>query len=113
MSLKDIERTELVKLYLAKSTDTLDDARLNQSQKRWNVAANRLYYALFHAIAALYVNDGVAVGSHKGFKARFGKEYVLTGLATEAEGKLLSQMETMRERADYDVTFMADEKNSG
>ena len=110
MSLNDIERAELVKLYWAKSAETLEDARLNQLQKRWNATANRLYYALFHAIAALYVSDGIAVSSHKGTKVRFGKEYVLSGLATEAEGKLLSQMEAMRERADYDVTFMADEK---
>ena len=48
MSLKDIERTELVKLYLAKSTDTLDDARLNQSQKRWNVGVQLLWYPLLH-----------------------------------------------------------------
>ena len=52
----------------------------------WNATANRLFYALFHAITALFVNDGVAVSSHQGAKIRFGKEYVLTGLATEAEG---------------------------
>jgi len=40
-------------------------------------------------------------------KVKFGKEYVLTGLASEEEGKLLSQMESMRERADYDATFTA------
>jgi len=33
----------------------------------------------------------------------------LTGLASEEEGKLLSQMESMRERADYDATFTASE----
>lgn len=43
-------------------------------------------------------------------KVRFGKEYALTGLATDEEGKLLSQMETMRERADYDATFTATQK---
>ena len=34
----------------------------------------------------------------------------MTGLATSEEGKLLSQMESMRERADYDVTFVATEE---
>ena len=33
----------------------------------------------------------------------------MTGLATDEEGKLLSKMETMRERADYDATFTATE----
>lgn len=42
-------------------------------------------------------------------KVRFGQEYVLTGLASDTDGKLLSQMETMRERADYDAAFTASE----
>ena len=109
MSLKDEERQTLIDLYLRKSEEALEDARLTSSQARWNVAANRLYYSLFHAITALFVSDGIPVHSHNGMKIKFGKEYVLTGLASEDEGKLLSQMETMRERADYDATFTASE----
>ena len=36
MSLKDEERDTLIQLYLAKSDETLEDARLNRSQARWN-----------------------------------------------------------------------------
>ena len=109
MSLKEEERSTLVNLYLSKCDETLNDARLTRDQGRWNASANRLYYALFHAITALFVSDGIPVHSHNGMKIKFGKEYVLTGLATDEEGKLLSKMETMRERADYDVTFTATE----
>ena len=109
MNLKDDERQTLVNLYLSKSDEAMEDARLNISQARWNAAANRLYYSLFHALTALFVGDGIPVRSHSGMKVKFGKEYVLTGLASEEEGKLLSQMETMRERADYDATFTASE----
>jgi uncharacterized protein (UPF0332 family) len=109
MSLKEEERSTLVNLYLSKCDETLNDARLTRDQGRWNASANRLYYALFHAITALFVSDGIPVHSHNGMKIKFGKEYVLTGLATDEEGKLLSKMETMRERADYDATFTATE----
>mgnify|MGYP002624998048 CR=1 FL=1 len=109
MSLKDAERETLVNLYIKKSDEALDDARLTYNQARWKASANRLYYALFHAITALFVCDGIPAHSHNGMKVKFGKNYVLTNLATEDEGKLLSQMETMRERADYDATFMASE----
>jgi len=109
MSLKEEERSTLVNLYLSKCDETLNDARLTRDQGRWNASANRLYYALFHAITALFVSDGMPVHSHNGMKIKFGKEYVLTGLATDEEGKLLSKMETMRERADYDATFTATE----
>ena len=109
MSLKEEERKTLVDLYLSKCDETLNDARLTRDQGRWNASANRLYYALFHAITALFVSDGIPVHSHNGMKIKFGKEYVLTGLATDEEGKLLSKMETMREHADYDATFTATE----
>lgn len=109
MILKDEERQTLVKLYLSKSDEAMEDALLNSSQARWNAAANRLYYSLFHALTALFVSDGIPVRSHSGMKVKFGKEYVLTGKDSEEEGKLLSQMETMRERADYDATFTASE----
>lgn len=109
MSLKDEERQTLVNLYLAKCDETLEDAQVNRDSGRWNSTANRLYYALFHAITALFVSDGIPAHSHNGAKIKFGQEYVLTGLATDEEGRLLSQMETMRERADYDATFSATE----
>jgi uncharacterized protein (UPF0332 family) len=109
MSLQEQERDTLVNLYLSKCDETLNDARLTRDQGRWNASANRLYYALFHAITALFVRDGIPVHSHNGLKIKFGKEYVLTGLATDEEGKLLSKMESMRERADYDATFTATE----
>ena len=109
MSLRDEERQTLTELYLRKSDEALNDSFLCVSQARWNASANRLYYSLFHAITALFVSDGILVRSHNGMKVEFGKKYVLTGLASEEEGKLLSQMETMRERADYDATFTASE----
>lgn len=109
MSLNDEERDLMIKLYLAKSNETFDDARSCIESGRWNAAANRLYYALFHSIAALFVSDGISVGSHRGTRAKFGEYYVLQGLASTEDAKLFSQMETLRERADYDALFKADE----
>lgn len=107
MSLNDEERRTLVDLYIAKSKELLDDAHANWALKRWNTSANRLYYALMHAINALFVHDGIEHGSHKGMKLIFGKEYVVTGRFSSDDAKLLSQMETMRNRADYDCSFQA------
>jgi len=109
MSLNESDRQTLINLYLKKCDEMLEDARLNCSKGRWNTTANRLYYALFNAITALFISDGFSVSSHNGLKVRFGQEYVLTGLASDTDGKLLSQMETMRERADYDAAFTASE----
>ena len=62
---------------------------------------NRLYYASFHAAqAALYV-QGVDPGSHGAVRNRFGEEIVLDGDATREEGRLLTTLADLRQRADY------------
>lgn len=43
MSLKDEERQTLISLYLQKSDETLEDARFNRSQKRWNASCSPDY----------------------------------------------------------------------
>ena len=97
----------LVDLYLSKGEETFADAVLCIENGRWNSAANRLYYAVFHVLNALLVSDEKPACSHKGMRLAFGKNYVLTGLASEEEAHLLSRMETMRNKADYDCMFSA------
>ena len=105
--MEDQEKEILVSLYLSKGEEVLSDAVLCMENKRWNSAANRLYYAVFHVLNALLISDNKPACSHKGMKLVFGKNYVLTGLASEEEAYLLSRMETMRNKADYDCTFTA------
>lgn len=108
MSLTEEQRELLVQLYLGKSDEALVDAEVGRKAERWNFTANRLYYAMFHAVTALLVRDGYDVKSHEGAKINFGKYYVMTNLATPEEGRFYSQMITLRERADYDCVFLAD-----
>lgn len=50
MSLTNEERSTLVELELKKATETFEEIVILQTANRWNGAANRLYYAVFHAI---------------------------------------------------------------
>lgn len=108
--MEEQDKKTLVELYLSKGEETLSDAILCIENRRWNSAANRLYYAVFHVLNALLVSDEKPACSHKGMRLVFGKNYVLTGLASEEEAHLLSRMETMRNKADYDCTFTAKEE---
>lgn len=109
MSLNESERTTLVDLYLGKAWGTYRDAQLAANSKSWGMAANRLYYALFHAVTALFVHDGVDVGSHRGVKAKLGQHYVLTGKIRVEHSQFLARMETLRDKADYNIMFVAKE----
>jgi len=53
----------------------------------------------------MLICDGREVGSHKGAAIRFHQYYVKTGIFTEEEGSFYSQMETLREKADYNCFF--------
>lgn len=76
----------------------------------WDLVANRLYYAVFHAVNAMLMIDGIKTGTHKGTSIQFGKSYVLTGIFDREDGVLYSRLQTMREKADYQNVFILEEE---
>lgn len=111
MGLDDLTRADLVATYWRKSQQTMEEAEVAIAAGKWNMAANRLYYSLFHAVAALLVNDQLPVGTHRGTKAALGQHYVLTGKITPDEGRFFAQMSSLRDKADYDIIFTASQED--
>ncbi len=105
MSLQADDRNSLVQLELEKARRTFSEVAKLKDLGYWETLANRLYYAVFHAVSALLVSDGHKVGTHHGSIAVFSLHYVKTGKFSPEEGRLYSQLETMRERGDYDIIF--------
>lgn len=69
------------------------------------MAANRLYYALFHAVSALFVNDHHTVGTHRGAVNQFNFYYIKKGIFTKEEGRLYSRLQRLREEGDYNCAI--------
>lgn len=88
----------------------MEQALRNAELDYWDLVANRLYYAVFHAVNALLLIDGIQTGTHKGTSIQFGKSYVLTGVFSREDGILYSRLQTMREKADYQNIFSMDEE---
>ena len=107
MKLTEENRRVLVEREYKKALSFMTQAEGNIQLGYWDTVANRLYYSVFHAISALLINDGHQVGTHKGSVMRFGQHYVKTGIVTADDGALYSRLETMREKADYEVMFTA------
>ncbi len=80
MSLNDEERRIIVNLELEKAINTMAQIPELQRLGYWDNIANRLYYAVFHAVNALLINDGRPVNTHRGVIALFGNYYIHTGL---------------------------------
>lgn len=50
MSLNDSERQILVNLYLERAQRTFEEMEVAIAAQKWGMAANRIYYAVFHAV---------------------------------------------------------------
>jgi len=105
MSLTNEERNTLVALELKKAIETYEDIGVLIDANRLNGAANRMYYAVFHAVCALLIHDGHQVNTHKGSHALFSQHYIKTGILPREYGQLYNQLQTMCEESDYNCAY--------
>mgnify|MGYP003330339518 CR=1 FL=1 len=111
MSLNDEQRLDMVNKYIDMSDMMWDEAEAAYSLQKWSMTANRMYYAVLNAFRGLLLLDGHPTHSHDGVKRLVGQYYVLTEKISDSEGKLYSQLENMRNRADYDCFFRVSEND--
>ena len=109
MSMTDDERKTLVRLELEKAKDTFEEIEILTQAKKWNGAANRVYYTVFHAVNALLINDGIEVNRHKGSHAIFSQKYIKTGILPTEFGRLYNNLKTLREKSDYNCFYNVSE----
>lgn len=112
MSLNDEERQILVNLEKEKALNTFDEMSVLRQAGLWNNIANRLYYAAFHAVSALLINDHHNIGSHQGAVIMLHQHYVKTGILSKEDGAFYSQLQTLREKSDYNCTYNATETDT-
>lgn len=110
MSLDDEKRAVVVGLEIRKAYDTLDEAVLLADNGRWSGAANRLYYAVFHAVSALLIHDAHPVKSHKGAGIQLNQYYIKSNIIDSRYGALYGKLESMREEGDYNCHYTISEK---
>ena len=111
MSLNEEERAILVKREYEKALAFYAQAEANAQIEIWDVVANRLYYATFHAVSALLVHDGHKVGTHKGAVLQFGLHYVEEGIFTKEEARFYSQLQSLLEKADYNIVWTSSKQD--
>lgn len=105
MSLTEEDKRVLVQLHLEKAQACLADAEQLMELESISAAANRFYYAVFHAMHALFVANGIQSKSHHGTNAQFHQHFIKTGIIDPKFGHFIAVMENMREKADYDVIY--------
>ena len=110
MGLSDEERRDLVNLQMEKAYRFLKQAEMVCVMKQWDMAANRYYYACFHAVQALFIHKGLSSKRHSGMLTQFGLHFIKTGIIEDRLGAFLTRMEQLREKGDYNCLFSVNEE---
>jgi uncharacterized protein (UPF0332 family) len=110
MSLNDEERRIMVEHESRKARQTFAQAETLSREGDWDGVADRLYYASFHAVNALLINDGHGVRTHHGASSLFRQLYVKTGILPVEVSEHYSILQTMRDKSDYNCSFDATEQ---
>jgi len=105
MSLNEEDRKTLVGLQMGKANHFLEQAEMVRGLQQWDLAANRYYYACFHAVQALFIHNGLASKRHSGMLSQFGLHFIKTGIIEDKLGGFLTRMEQLREKGDYNCIF--------
>lgn len=110
MSLNNEERKIIVNLQMEKADRFLTQAEMVREMQQWDLAANRYYYACFHAVQALFIHNGLASKTHSGMLRQFGLHFIKTGIIEDRLGGFLTRMEQLREKGDYNCVFSINEE---
>jgi len=91
----------LIRLQTEKAQRFLQEGDDMLGQKRWDMAANRYYYACYHMVHAVFITRGIATKTHDGTLTELGKHFVLTGQLDKKYGRFFARMIQLRIKADY------------
>lgn len=91
---------------IEKSKSDLNDAKKTLDLKMFDTAANRSYYAIFHAARAVLALDGQDYKKHSGVISNFQKNYIKTGIFNKEMSNIIKSAFDMRTESDYEDFYV-------
>ena len=92
---------ELITYRREKAQATLRDARILSDADSLFSAVNRIYYAVFYEVLALFALHGLSSAKHSGVRALFNERFVKPGIVSNEAGRFYSRMFEFRQKSDY------------
>ena len=96
----------LAKYRLQKASTDLDAARFNYEHGLFDAAANRSYYAIFHAARAVLALTGQDYKKHSGVIAFFRRDYIKTGILDKKLSDIIQDAFEIRTDCDYEDFYV-------
>lgn len=88
------------------ATECLDAAKSLLASSNYKSAANRSYYAIFHAMRAVLAFDEIDMKHHSGVISEFRKLYIKTNIFDVKLSQIISLLFDIRTESDYDDFFI-------
>ena len=94
---------------IGRAWSTFNDAKALADFHSCNSSVNRLYYACFYAVLALFSKHGINSHTHSGVKTQLSLHFIKTGKIDKKLGMLYSDLFDYRQKGDYGDFFDFDE----
>ena len=101
-----------VELYFNNSLEALKDSELAFNNERYKLSINRSYYPVFYVAKALLTKKGITTKKHGGTIHQFGLEYVVNDEFDREIAQIFSDLEELRNDADYDIHLIFNKKTA-
>ncbi|MEI6287950.1 MAG: HEPN domain-containing protein [Bacillota bacterium] len=97
---------DLAAYRISKARECYSDAQAALMEQRYSTAANRSYYAIFHAVRALLAFGKFDSKRHSTIIGYFHREYIATGKIPREYHLILTEAFHMRMETDYNDFFV-------
>ena len=89
----------------------LNTAKVNRDIGDCRAAANRSYYAIFHAMRAVLALDEVDMSKHSGIMAECRRRYLKTEILDRKLSATITQAFEVRNASDYDDFYIVERED--
>lgn len=89
-----------------RAAECLESAKLLLEANDYRGAANRSYYAIFHAMRSVLAYDEIDMKHHSGIISEFRRLYIKTELLDKSLSPIISELFNIRQDSDYDDFFV-------
>ena len=100
------ELRDLALYRLEKAKSDLNASKKTLELEMYDTAANRSYYAIFHAARAVLALDGEDYKKHSGVISNFQKNYIKTGVLEKNLSNIIKLAFDIRNECDYEDFYI-------
>lgn len=96
------QKQDLIEYRLSRVNETLLEIQILMENQLWKSSINRIYYACYYAVTALFVKHNLSTHTHSGVRQLLGLHFIKSGLLSKDLGRYFNNLYDKRQTGDYD-----------